>query len=191
MRRPSADGGSQRVLRTQDLVNLSVFGRTRTSQLGDLSVGRDGSAWSEYRGIGSLVRHALKRTASRIAEAAQAIDGEIWPVHLRINDGETRGGRLISVAGLNRGAALRIRQHRQVPPWLVRLAVAAPWRSARSGRSHMAKTARSGRSRHRQLWSEGVDGRTRSRLHSGCSATRRAAVTMKSQQQSNSAAVGA
>lgn len=29
---------------------------------------------------------------SKIAEAAQAIDGELWPVHLQIRDGETKYG---------------------------------------------------------------------------------------------------
>ena len=37
-RHPEGSGG-QRVLHTQDLIDLSVFGRTRKTQLGDLSVG--------------------------------------------------------------------------------------------------------------------------------------------------------
>jgi len=57
-RHPESVGG-QRIVRTQDMVDLSVFGETRKRQLGDLSVGAKvplGLAADEIR---SLVRHGL------------------------------------------------------------------------------------------------------------------------------------
>ena len=62
-RHPEGSGG-QRVLRTQDLVDLSVFGRTRKSQLRDLSVGVTTPLGPATEEIGSLVRQALVRMAS-------------------------------------------------------------------------------------------------------------------------------
>ena len=73
-RQPEGSGG-QRVLRTQDLVDLSVFGRTRKSQLRDLSVGVTAPLGLTAEAIGSLVRQALIRLASDFgftgAETAQ------------------------------------------------------------------------------------------------------------------------
>lgn len=73
-RHPEGSRG-QRVLRTQDLVDLSVFGRTRKSQLRDLSVGVTAPLGSDTEEIGSLVRQALARMASDFgftgAESAQ------------------------------------------------------------------------------------------------------------------------
>jgi hypothetical protein len=73
-RHPEGSGG-QRVLRTQDLVDLSVFGRTRKSQLRDLSVGVTAPLGPASEEIGSLVRQALVRMASDFgftgAESAQ------------------------------------------------------------------------------------------------------------------------
>jgi len=57
-RHPDASGGS-RVLRTLDLVDLSVFGRTRRTQLGDLSVGVTAPLGLNPDETGSLVRQAL------------------------------------------------------------------------------------------------------------------------------------
>jgi len=57
-RHPEASGGS-RVLRTLDLVDLSVFGRTRKTQLGDLSVGVTAPLDLSAEEVGSLVRRAL------------------------------------------------------------------------------------------------------------------------------------
>lgn len=61
-RHPEGSGG-QRVLRTQDLVDLSVFGRTRKSQLPDLSVGVTAPLGLDAGEIGTVVRQALKRMA--------------------------------------------------------------------------------------------------------------------------------
>lgn len=73
-RHPTGSDG-QRVLRTQDLVDLSVFGRTRRSQLRDLSVGVTAPLGLDTGEIGSLVRQALVRMASDFgftaAETAQ------------------------------------------------------------------------------------------------------------------------
>jgi hypothetical protein len=73
-RHPEGSGG-ERVLRTLDLVDLSVFGRTRKSQLGDLSVGVTAPLGLSAEEIGSLVRRALVRMAEDFgftaAEAAR------------------------------------------------------------------------------------------------------------------------
>jgi hypothetical protein len=73
-RHPEGSGG-QRVLRTQDLVDFSVFGRTRKTQLGDLSVGVTAPVGLSTEEIGALVRRALVRMASDFgftgAETAQ------------------------------------------------------------------------------------------------------------------------
>jgi hypothetical protein len=73
-RHPEGSGG-QRVLRTQDLVNLSVFGRPRRSHLRDLSVGVTAPLGLTTEAIRSLVRQALVRMASDFgfteAETAQ------------------------------------------------------------------------------------------------------------------------
>jgi hypothetical protein len=73
-RHPEA-GGGPRVLRTLDLVDLSVFGRTRRTQLGDLSVGVTAPLGLSPEEIGSLVRQALIRMANDFgftaADAAQ------------------------------------------------------------------------------------------------------------------------
>jgi hypothetical protein len=73
-RHPSGSGG-ERVLRTEDLVDLSVFGRSRKSQLRDLSVGVTAPLGLSAEEIGSLVRQALKQMASDFgftaAETAQ------------------------------------------------------------------------------------------------------------------------
>ena len=73
-RHPAGTGG-QRVLRTEDLVDLSVFGRTRKSQLRDLSVGMTAPLGPDTEGNSSLVRQALVRMASDFgftgAESAQ------------------------------------------------------------------------------------------------------------------------
>jgi hypothetical protein len=73
-RHPEGSGG-QRVLRTLDLVDLSVFGRTRKSQLRDLSVGVTAPLGLTTEDIGPLVRRALTRMASDFgftgAETAQ------------------------------------------------------------------------------------------------------------------------
>jgi hypothetical protein len=61
-RHPEGSGG-ERVLRTEDLVDLSVFGRTRKRQLGDLSVGVTAPLGLDAGEIGSVVRQALKRMA--------------------------------------------------------------------------------------------------------------------------------
>jgi len=62
--RHPANTGDQRVLRTEDLVDLSVFGRTRKSQLRDLSVGVTAPLDLNPEETSSLVRQALKRMAS-------------------------------------------------------------------------------------------------------------------------------
>ena len=62
-RHPEASGGS-RVLHTLDLVDLSVFGRTRKTQLGDLSVGVTTPLGLNAEEIGSLVRRALIQMAN-------------------------------------------------------------------------------------------------------------------------------
>jgi hypothetical protein len=62
-RHPEGSGG-KRVLRTLDLVDLSVFGRTRRAQLGDLSVGVTAPLSLSAEEIGSLVRRALIRMAN-------------------------------------------------------------------------------------------------------------------------------
>jgi hypothetical protein len=62
-RHPEASGGP-RVLRTLDMVDLSIFGRTRKTQLGDLSVGVTTPLSLSAQEIGSLVRRALIRMAS-------------------------------------------------------------------------------------------------------------------------------
>jgi hypothetical protein len=73
--RHPAGGGGERVLRTGDLVDLSVFGRSRKSQLGDLSVGVTVPLDLDAEEIGAHVRQALKRMASDFgftgAETAQ------------------------------------------------------------------------------------------------------------------------
>jgi len=61
-RHPEASGGP-RVLRTLDLVDLSVLGRTRRPQLGDLSVGVTASLVLTADEIRSLVRQGLVRMA--------------------------------------------------------------------------------------------------------------------------------
>jgi hypothetical protein len=62
-RHPALRSG-ERVLHTEDLVDLSVFGRSRKSQLGDLSVGVTVPLDLDAEEIGALVRQALKRMAS-------------------------------------------------------------------------------------------------------------------------------
>jgi len=57
-RHPELSGGP-RTLRTLDLVDLSVFGRTRKTYLGDLSVGVTTPLGLSAEKIGSLVRQAL------------------------------------------------------------------------------------------------------------------------------------
>jgi hypothetical protein len=73
-RHPETAGGS-RTLRTLDLVDLSVFGRTRRTQLGDLSVGVTAPLGLSAEETGSLVRRASIRMASDFgftaAESAQ------------------------------------------------------------------------------------------------------------------------
>jgi hypothetical protein len=61
-RHPEASG-SARVLRTLDLVDLSVFGSTRRPQLGDLSVGVTAPLDLSAEEIRSLVRQGLIRMA--------------------------------------------------------------------------------------------------------------------------------
>lgn len=62
--RHSEASGGPRVLRTLDMVDLSIFGRTRKTQLGDLSVGVTTPLSLSAQEIGSLVRRALIRMAS-------------------------------------------------------------------------------------------------------------------------------
>jgi hypothetical protein len=62
-RHPETSGGS-RVLRTLDLVDLSIFGRTRKAQLGDLSIGVTTPLGLNAEEIGSLVRQALIQMAN-------------------------------------------------------------------------------------------------------------------------------
>jgi hypothetical protein len=62
-RHPAGSSG-ERVLRTGDLVDLSVFGRSRKSQLGDLSVGVTVPLDLNAEEIETLVRQALKWMAS-------------------------------------------------------------------------------------------------------------------------------
>lgn len=62
-RHPETSGDS-RVLRTLDLVDLSIFGRTRKTQLGDLSVGVTTPLGLSAEEIGSLARRALIRMAN-------------------------------------------------------------------------------------------------------------------------------
>lgn len=73
-RHPEGSGG-QRVLRTQELVDLSVFGRTRKSQLRDLSVGVTAPLGLAPETTCSMARRALIRMASDFgftgAETAQ------------------------------------------------------------------------------------------------------------------------
>jgi hypothetical protein len=73
--RHPAGGGGERGLRTEDLVDLSIFGRSRKSQLRDLSVGVTAPLGLRAEEIGSLVRQALKQMASDFgftaAETAQ------------------------------------------------------------------------------------------------------------------------
>jgi hypothetical protein len=73
--RHPANSGGQRILRTEDLVDLSVFGRTRSSQLRDLSVGVTAPLGPDTAEIDSRVRQALVRMASDFgftgAESAQ------------------------------------------------------------------------------------------------------------------------
>jgi hypothetical protein len=57
-RHPELSGGP-RILRTLDLVGLSVFGRTRKTYLSDLSVGVTTPLGLTAEEIGSLVRQAL------------------------------------------------------------------------------------------------------------------------------------
>lgn len=56
--------GCPRTLRTLDLVDLSVFGRTRKAQLGDLSAGVTTPLGLSAEKTGSLVRQALKTMAN-------------------------------------------------------------------------------------------------------------------------------
>jgi hypothetical protein len=67
-RHPAGSGG-EHILRTEDLVDLSVFGRTRKSQLRDLSVGVTAPLGPDTEAIGSLVRQALVRMASEVFSA--------------------------------------------------------------------------------------------------------------------------
>jgi hypothetical protein len=73
-RHPALSSG-ERVLRTEDLVHLAVFGRSRKTQLGDLSVGVTVPLDLDAEAIGALARQALKRMASDFgftgAETAQ------------------------------------------------------------------------------------------------------------------------
>jgi hypothetical protein len=73
-RHPSGTGG-ERVLRTEDLVDLAIFGRTRKIQLRDLSVGVTAPLGLSAQEIGSLVQRALRQMASDFgftgAETAQ------------------------------------------------------------------------------------------------------------------------
>jgi len=73
-RHPALSNGG-RVLRTGDLVDLSVFGQSRKSQLGDLSVGVTAPLDLDAKEIAALVPQALKRMASDFgftgAETAQ------------------------------------------------------------------------------------------------------------------------
>lgn len=62
-RYPEFSGGP-RTLRTLDLVDLSAFGRTRETQLGDLSVGVTTPLGLSPEKIGSLVRQALVAMAN-------------------------------------------------------------------------------------------------------------------------------
>ena len=62
-RHPELSGGP-RTLRTLDLVDLSIFGRTRKTQLGDLSVGVTTPLGLSTEKIGSLVRQALVTMAN-------------------------------------------------------------------------------------------------------------------------------
>lgn len=62
-RHPELSGGP-RTLRTLDMVGLSVFGPTRKTQLGDLSVGVTTPLGLSAEKIGSLVRQALIRMAN-------------------------------------------------------------------------------------------------------------------------------
>jgi len=62
-RHPETSGGS-RVLRTLDLVDLSIFGRTRKTRLGDMSVRVTSPLGLSAEEIGSLVRQALIRMAN-------------------------------------------------------------------------------------------------------------------------------
>ena len=62
-RHPERSGGP-RTLRTLDLVDLSIFGRTRKTQLGDLSVGVTTPLGLSTEKIGSLVRQALVTMAN-------------------------------------------------------------------------------------------------------------------------------
>jgi len=60
---PEANSGP-RALRTQELVDLSVFGKTRNIRLGDLSVGVTAPLGLSAEEISSLVRRAMIRMAS-------------------------------------------------------------------------------------------------------------------------------
>jgi hypothetical protein len=62
-RHPERSGGP-RTLRTLDLVDLSVFGRTRKTQLDDLSVGVTTPFGLSAEKIGALVRQALRTMAN-------------------------------------------------------------------------------------------------------------------------------
>jgi hypothetical protein len=69
------NSGGPRVLRTLDLVDLSVFGRPRKTQLGDLPVGVTGPLSLGPDEIKTVVRQALIGMASDLgftaAETAQ------------------------------------------------------------------------------------------------------------------------
>jgi hypothetical protein len=62
-RHPETAGGP-RTLRTLDLVDLSIFGTTRRTQLSDLSVGVTAPLGLSADEVDSLVRRALIRMAS-------------------------------------------------------------------------------------------------------------------------------
>jgi hypothetical protein len=61
-RHPEGSGG-ERALRTEDLVELSIFGRIRKTQLRDLSVGVTTPLGLNAEEVGSLARQALIRMA--------------------------------------------------------------------------------------------------------------------------------
>jgi len=73
---PEASSGP-RALRIQEVVDLSVFGKTRNTSLGDLSVGVTAPLGLNAGEIGSLVRRAMIRMASDFgftsADAAQIL----------------------------------------------------------------------------------------------------------------------
>jgi hypothetical protein len=62
-RHPENSGGP-RVLRTVDMIDLSIFGRTRKTQLGDLSVGVTAPLGLDREQVQAVVRDALVRMTS-------------------------------------------------------------------------------------------------------------------------------